>query len=1142
MQNYDLLGNTQVLLTELSVCNWGSFTGIHTAHINPGGTLITGDNGAGKSTLIDGLMALLVAPGKATFNIAAAQGDRTDRSLLTYMRGSFGADHDGSTTRTKNKRSRGVISALRALYRFTDGAEITMAALFWTSSASNDMSDVKRLYIVARQNITLEEILAEFENENIRRLKQFLKNHPAILYADNRFGDYQNIYRSCLHMDNQNAPGLLSRALGLKKVDDLTTLIRDLVLEPINLRESGQKIVEEFENLKALYETIADIEAQIKHLQPLVEYDQRLQTGEIRKEELQQSLTILPIAYAKTQVSILQTDISQLIVEEKEVERALKACIDQLDQQRLALESLNLKYHQAGGGQLATLNQQLTQTNKTLQMQQIQAGHYQTWCRSVGIDDTLTYSQFERHQAKAVEMLDNMSLLIDQLQEAVTEIAIELQNHQQSAEVLQIEVQQLAASPESNIDSSFQTMRRKLVSALSLSVEDYPFIGELIDVKEEEKHWQGAIERALGGLRTTLLVPEKNYSQITAWLNQHHLGLHVRVQVVREEVLQTKETSNNALSSALQDAFGQGVKPVDDGLASEFNHNGFLAKLNWKQHAYRHWLQQFLQRFDLTCVDSVERLNVTIKSITQQGLIHRQKGRFEKQDQQKVMDQRYWNIGFNNKAKFTLLKKALDAQIAVIKQAEAEKQSRQKALQEAQNNHTIWQKLSETLWEQIDMAKSQAEIVHLTSLITKLENAEGNLASIQRDIDNVKKEIQSLEQRRESFIRKGGELAQQKNEKQERYQVYQQEAAIEIDPDILPLLTPYIERYSLEDDVAFKQIKSDLERHLAQISEQIHQMNRKVEGMITSFMAKDQWRSFSLEWPMGLEALPNALMYLEALEKEGLPALKLRVKERWNQHTTQSLADFNNMMRGSLEEIEDRIQVINRVLAKTEFREGSFLRLGYKRERIASLQTFQQKLDHILHLMVTAGEDDYEARFIALNDVITILDRACNIAPNTQESIKLLDTRYQLTFYASEIDRDSGEERDVWESSSGKSGGEKEAFAGTIVAASLAYVLTPEGSEFPIYSTVFLDEAFSNTAETVSRRVLRVFKALQLHINLITPYKNITIARESASSLLIVERDNNQHESHILELTWEELDAQRRQLLQKRVNEEIAGN
>src|SRR5579863_7545511 len=71
------LRHSQIRLRELSVFNWGSFHGLHTAPIDPHGTLITGDNGAGKSTLIDGLIALLLPSGKATFNAAAAQGDKT---------------------------------------------------------------------------------------------------------------------------------------------------------------------------------------------------------------------------------------------------------------------------------------------------------------------------------------------------------------------------------------------------------------------------------------------------------------------------------------------------------------------------------------------------------------------------------------------------------------------------------------------------------------------------------------------------------------------------------------------------------------------------------------------------------------------------------------------------------------------------------------------------------------------------------------------------------------------------------------------------------------------------------------------------------------------------------------------------------
>jgi uncharacterized protein YPO0396 len=131
-----------------------------------------------------------------------------------------------------------------------------------------------------------------------------------------------------------------------------------------------------------------------------------------------------------------------------------------------------------------------------------------------------------------------------------------------------------------------------------------------------------------------------------------------------------------------------------------------------------------------------------------------------------------------------------------------------------------------------------------------------------------------------------------------------------------------------------------------------------------------------------------------------------------------------------------------------------------------------------------------------------------------------------MTFYANEIVKETGAVRDVLRSSSGKSGGEKESFAGIIVAASLAYVLTPDGAPHPMYCTVFLDEAFSNTADKVSRRVLRVFRELKIHVNLITPYKNLNLARDSARSLIIAERKIDGHESRLSQITWDQLDQQ----------------
>lgn len=107
-----LFAQGQIRLSEISVFNWGSFHNLHTARIDPEGTLITGDNGAGKSTFIDGLMALLQPASKVSFNVAAAQGDRSDRTLLSYMRGSFGSEHDGAGTRVKNDPNLGKVNEI----------------------------------------------------------------------------------------------------------------------------------------------------------------------------------------------------------------------------------------------------------------------------------------------------------------------------------------------------------------------------------------------------------------------------------------------------------------------------------------------------------------------------------------------------------------------------------------------------------------------------------------------------------------------------------------------------------------------------------------------------------------------------------------------------------------------------------------------------------------------------------------------------------------------------------------------------------------------------------------------------------------------------------------------------------------------
>ena len=83
-----------------------------------------------------------------------------------------------------------------------------------------------------------------------------------------------------LSMQNENAPALLARALGLKKIDDLTTLIREFVLEPSTVRDAARKAVAEFADLVATHNELFDARRQREVLVPLPALQEELDEAE----------------------------------------------------------------------------------------------------------------------------------------------------------------------------------------------------------------------------------------------------------------------------------------------------------------------------------------------------------------------------------------------------------------------------------------------------------------------------------------------------------------------------------------------------------------------------------------------------------------------------------------------------------------------------------------------------------------------------------------------------------------------------------------------------------------------------------------------------------------------------------------------
>jgi uncharacterized protein YPO0396 len=82
-------------------------------------------------------------------------------------------------------------------------------------------------------------------------------------------------------------------------------------------------------------------------------------------------------------------------------------------------------------------------------------------------------------------------------------------------------------SRHSNLQLRSVEIRDHLCSDLAIDAQDLPFVGELIQVRDDARAWEGAVARVLRNFALSLLVPTVHYSDVTAWIDGHHLGTRV---------------------------------------------------------------------------------------------------------------------------------------------------------------------------------------------------------------------------------------------------------------------------------------------------------------------------------------------------------------------------------------------------------------------------------------------------------------------------------------------------------------------------------------------------------------------------------------------------------------------------------------
>ena len=143
---------------------------------------------------------------------------------------------------------------------------------------------------------------------------------------------------------------------------------------------------------------------------------------------------------------------------------------------------------------------------------------------------------------------------------------------------------------------------------------------------------------------------------------------------------------------------------------------------------------------------------------------------------------------------------------------------------------------------------------------------------------------------------------------------------------------------------------------------------------------------------------------------------------------------------------------------------------------------------------------------------------------------KVTDIRNWFTFAASEQDKVSGEEYEHYRDSDGKSGGQKEKLAYTILAASLAYQF---GLQWGVeksrdFRFVVIDEAFGRGSDDSTRYALELFAKLGLQLLVVTPLQKVHVIEPYVKAIGFVDNPQRNY-SRVQTLTLEEFRERRAQ-------------
>ena len=1095
-------------LHRLELFNWGTFDSSagQVYCFEPKGrtSLLVGHNGSGKSTLVDAILTLLVEPRTRNYNVAAG-AKKTERTEKSYICGAYARTSDAANSAIIQYLRPKPTSVTALLAVFHDEQLDQSFTLCQVRHLTSDGSPDK-LYAMADEARDLKTDLQGLSSsDNVREHLERLGYQTT-----KKFIQYHGWFTKRTKMRGK-ATDLFNQTVAVKDIQSLNDFIRRHMLEAHDWRDKVNQLLRHFNDLSIAHQELVRARKSEELLQPVekrgLKYRQHLAELEQGERKLQAAETFFRAETLRLFQPAIKEYETQLVAIEKRLQRFSK------DQKKLAEDIRHLKNEidRAGGDRLRAIPALLELEGSQLAVKRVAFDRYHTDLKRCHFSETVNKplifeTMRSQVQQRAKEIAEQLVTTNDHYEDLVAtrgELRNLLREEQHELEVLD--------KRRTNLPARLASLRGRICEDLQLAEDSLPFAAELISVADDQQSWEPSAEMVLRPFALSLLVPEKFYRRVRAYVDQTKLidahGNGQRLDYI---------------------CVGKAAPESGDRTAPHL----LIHKLEFRPgHALTPWVRaEVRNRFSYLCCETLDQFHDASRlAMTKNRHVKTTGDRHKKDDRRQTIEPRYFVLGWDNRRKKQRIAESIEQIQRELASLDETIDKRSCELEEfRQIQYAASAILAVVDFDTIDVNPHLAEIAALEKEKRQLENSNQAVKTLKQRLADKEAEAARVQESRDQQTESKALTQQRIFEGRTLVETANKKISAAASDGIYLSHEEVFEaiRESLSQSLSVENLfEIEREWHL-KTKQQVDRLRGPVERLgeqLTESMNRylREFKEEQADLNASVHSLDSFLGLLEQIRIEDLPRHEKKFKDRLNDKVSQEVGLFQNALRREQKQIEKKISQLNAALGQLEYRPGTYMRLDPLLVQDREIDDFRRSLRECLDASFDSSDEANEARYLRIQKLVARLGDS----EKSRWRDKVIDVRNWYRFAAHELEKETGTTRSFHEGSTGQSGGEKAKLAFTILVAAIAYQFDIDLEEQSPgrFQFVVVDEMFSKVDDQNAIYALKLFAQFGLQLLIVAPLDAKARVTESfVDQYLQVVKDETTNHSQLYSMTARE--------------------